>query len=349
MKTQILKINYNNPEEDKIKLAAEVLKRGGTVVFPTETVYGLGANGLDEEAVKKIFIAKGRPSDNPIILHIADVNDLKSLTYEIPEVAKLVINKFCPGPLTIVFKKSETVSNIVTGGLDTIAVRMPNHNIALQLIKAAGVPVAAPSANISGSPSPTCAAHVIDDLNGKADVIIDGGSCAVGVESTVLDLTREVPTILRPGGVTLEQLRDILGEVQLDPSLLKKEDNIKAIAPGMKYTHYSPKGELIIVDGEIDNVIKKINELAQQYNLKDKRVGIIATEGTKTKYNIGQVLSLGDRENLEQIAGNLFTVLRQFDSIGVDIILCEAFENERMGLAIMNRLTKAAGYNVIKV
>lgn len=347
--TKILKINYNSPETDKITIAADVLKHGGTVVFPTETVYGLGANALDGEAVKNIFKAKGRPSDNPLIVHVASLEDAKPLVESIPDNAYLVASSFCPGPLTIILKKSGIVPKVTTGGLDTVAVRIPNHNIALELIRKAKVPVAAPSANISGSPSPTCAKHVIQDLDGRVDVIIDGGSSTVGVESTVIDLTKDTPVIVRPGGVTLEQLKGVLGEVYLDPSLFKKDDNIKAIAPGMKYTHYSPNAEVIIVDGSLEKTVDKINKLINMYRLEGKTVGIMATDQTKKLYNFGQVISLGNRNNLEQIAANLFSVLREFDDLGMDVIIAESFSQENIGLAVMNRLVKAAGYNIIKV
>lgn len=349
MKTEIFKINPNNIEMDKINFASEVLKNGGTVAFPTETVYGLGANALDENAVKKIFEAKGRPSDNPLIVHVSDFEDIFLLVKEVPAMAYDVIKKFCPGPLTVILDKSNIVPDVTSGRLDTVAIRIPSNNIALELIKKARIPVAAPSANISGSPSPTCAEHVIHDLKGRVDVIIDGGCSIVGLESTVLDLSQKVPTILRPGAVTIEQLKEILGEVIIDPALFKNNDNIIAKAPGMKYKHYAPKAKVIIVDGNLIDMVQKINILSEKYKKDGKKVGIMATEQTKLSYIYGQVLSLGDRNKVDEIASKLFTVLRDFDIIGVDIILAESIENSGVGLAVMNRLTKAAGYDIIRV
>lgn len=349
MKTEILKINNNNLEMDKINFAAEILKEGGTVVFPTETVYGLGANALNEGAVKKIFEAKGRPSDNPLIVHISKFEDIFLLVKEVPKRAKTVIEKFCPGPITIILDKSDVVPSITSGGLDTVGIRIPRNRIALELIKAAGIPIAAPSANISGSPSPTCAEHVIHDLNGRVDVIIDGDCSTVGLESTVLDLSREIPMILRPGGVTLEQLQSELGDVYIDPAILKKDDNIVARAPGMKYRHYAPKAKVTIIDGNLKDIVNKINVLSEKYEKDDIKVGIMATEQTKEIYKFGQVISLGDRNKIDEIASKLFTVLRDFDIIGVDVILAESIENSGVGLAVMNRLTKAAGYDIIRV
>lgn len=346
--TKILKINDVKADEDKITEAAEVIRGGGTVVFPTETVYGLGANALDENAVRKIFEAKGRPGDNPIIVHISNIDELEPLVEQIPDNALTVAKEFWPGPITIILKKSSIVPYITTGGLDTVAIRMPNNEIALELIRKSGVPIAAPSANISGKPSPTTSEHVIHDLNDRVDMIISGEDSHVGLESTVLDLSRGIPNILRPGKVTLEQLRELLGDVRMDKALEKKDDSIVAIAPGMKYTHYSPNADVIIIDGELEKVIQKISSLAGEYELKNKKVGIMATEQTKNLYKNGQVISLGSRENLSEIASNLFSTLRQFDKIGVDIILSESFESIGIGLAIMNRLTKAAGYNIIR-
>ena len=349
MKTEILKINYDNPEMDKINFAAEVLKEGGTVAFPTETVYGLGANAFDESAVKKIFKAKGRPSDNPLIVHISEFKDILPLVKEVPKRASRVVEKFCPGPLTIILDKSDSVPNVTSGGLDTVAIRIPSNKIALELIKRAGIPIAAPSANTSGSPSPTCARHVMQDLNGKVDVIIDGGDSTVGLESTILDLSRRIPVILRPGGVTLEQLKSILKDVCIDPAILKKDENTIARAPGMKYKHYAPKAKVIIIDGKLQDIVQKIDILSEEYEKNGTKVGIMATEQTKHSYKFGQVVSLGDRNNINEIASKLFTVLRNFDIIEVEIVLAESIESSGVGLAVMNRLTKAAGYNIICV
>lgn len=349
MKTEILKINYESPEIDKINFAAEVLKNGGIVAFPTETVYGLGANALDEGSVKKIFEAKGRPSDNPLIVHISRFDDIFSLVKEVPKRAEEIIEKFCPGPLTIILDKSDSVPLVTSGGLNTVAIRIPNNKIALELIKMAGVPIAAPSANISGSPSPTCAEHVIHDLNGRVDIIIDGGCSSIGLESTVLDLSRDIPMILRPGGVTLEQLKDALSDVCIDPAILERNENIIARAPGMKYRHYAPKAKVIIIDGNMQDVVLKINTLLKEYAKDGIRAGVMATEQTKDSYKFGQVISLGDRNRIDEIASKLFTVLRDFDIIGVEVVLAESIENSGVGLAVMNRLAKAAGYNIIRV
>lgn len=349
MHTEILKIDNINVDQDKIEFAAKILKNGGTVAFPTETVYGLGANGLSEKAVEKIFAAKGRPSDNPLIIHISRLEEVEQFALDISPKLDLLAQKFWPGPLTIILNKKNNIPDVTTGGLNTVAIRIPNDEIALELIGRANVPVAAPSANISGSPSPTCAEHVIKDLYGRVDAIIDGGCSKVGVESTVLDLTSEIPKILRPGGITYEQLTSVVGEVLLDPSLLGKVNIVKPLCPGMKYTHYSPKAEVIIVEGKPCNVIEKINDLCRKYEENGQKVGIMATNSTKDYYKKGQVISLGNTDDLNQIASQLFTVLREFDNINVDIILSESVENKGIGLAIMNRLNKAAGYNIIKV
>lgn len=347
MKTEILKIDSLKPETDKVKYAANVLKNGGTVVFPTETVYGLGANGLDEMAVKKIFQAKGRPSDNPLILHISRMEDINKLVREIPPILNTIADCFWPGPLTLIMKKSDIIPKVVTGGLDTVAIRVPRHNTALQLIHFAGVPIAAPSANLSGRPSPTSAEHVISDLSGRVDIIIDGGCSQFGVESTVLDLSKDIPTIVRPGGITIEDLEKVIPTVKLDEHLLKKVEGITPISPGMKYTHYSPNAEVFIVEGDANTVIDKINKLCLENKKIGKKVGVMATNQTIDRYLYGQVLTLGDRTNLDEIASNLFNVLREFDKMGVDIVFSESFETEGIGLAVMNRLIKAAGYKVI--
>ncbi|MGB9808661.1 MAG: L-threonylcarbamoyladenylate synthase, partial [Caldanaerobacter sp.] len=337
--TKVIRIDRYNPEIELIDYAAEVIKKGGLVAFPTETVYGIGANSFDEEAVKRIFIAKGRPQDNPLILHIASIDQVYDLTVEFPEKAKKLVQKFWPGPLTIVLKKSSKVPYINTAGMDTVAIRMPSNSIAHLLIKRAGVPISAPSANVSGRPSPTDASHVIEDLYGKVDVIIDGGKCDVGLESTVVDLTDEIPVILRPGAVTLNMLQEVLGEVRLDPFLLKKPDmDIKPKSPGMKYKHYSPRAEVYIVKGPLDKVVKKIKQLAKNQLKIGKKVGIMATVQTSTQYEEGEVIVVGDREKPESIAKNLFEVLREFDRREVDVVFAESFDYDEIGLAIMNRL-----------
>lgn len=349
--TKILEINKNSPEEDKINQAAEVLKSGGTVVFPTETVYGLGANALDENAVKKIFAAKGRPSDNPLIIHIWDIGQASGLVSEIPGALHTLAEAFWPGPLTLVMKKSPKVPELVTAGLDTVGIRMPDHTIALALLKETGVPVAAPSANISGSPSPTRAEHVIKDMNGKVDIIIDGGDCIVGLESTVLDITGDTPVILRPGGITAEQIQEVLGKIAVDKHVYGKFDaqGVRPKSPGVKYRHYSPKAEVILVEGPVDQIAGEILRQARDFEAGGKKVGILATDQTKDWYPCGIVISAGDRNNPQTIAANIFKLLRQFDETGVDVILAEGIDKKGIGMAIMNRMIRAAGYNVIKL
>jgi L-threonylcarbamoyladenylate synthase len=350
LKTEIIKVDKNNIDLEKISHAAKVLKNGGLVAFPTETVYGLGANALDEGAVKKIFTAKGRPSDNPLIVHIADKSSLGSIVRETSSNASILMDRFWPGPLTLVLKKSEIIPSVITAGLDTVAVRMPSHPVALALIKESGLPIAAPSANTSGRPSPTHAKHVIGDLEGKVDVILDAGSADVGLESTVLDATIIPPMILRPGGVTWEQLSGVLGVVDIDPSLAGSTSNdFKPKSPGMKYKHYSPKAQVIIVSGNTSDVTIRINRLICEYSSKSLKVGVLATDQTKNAYSAHEVISAGDRERPETIAANLFDALREFDERGVQIILAEAVDNSGIGMAIMNRMSKAAGYNIIKV
>ncbi|SDJ88312.1 L-threonylcarbamoyladenylate synthase [Natronincola ferrireducens] len=348
METQIIEIDCNHMEEKALEGLAEILRRGGTVAFPTETVYGLGANALDIEAVKKIFQAKGRPSDNPLIVHVARIEDIQPLVKDIPLQARRVMERFWPGPLTIVLEKTEGVPLAITGGLDTVAIRIPAHPIAQRLIQMAGVPVAAPSANLSGKPSPTRGEHVVKDLRGKVDAIIMGGSCDVGVESTVLDVTGEVPTILRPGGITKEMLLEVLERVEVDPGL-KGEEDIIPKSPGMKYTHYAPEAEVYILKGQEEKVHHKIQELVSRYKAEGKRVGIICFDEDHDEYRGEIVKSMGSRGELKTVAANLFKVLREFDETEVDIILAEAVEEIDLGEAIMNRLTKAAGYKIIYV
>lgn len=348
--TKMIEINPEHIDRERLSQAAEVLRQGGTVAFPTETVYGLGANALDEEAVKKIFEAKGRPSDNPLIVHIANIEDLNELVREIPPKAQILMEKIWPGPLTMVLKKSDKVPHVITAGLDTVAIRMPSHPIAKALIEIAKVPVAAPSANLSGKPSPTQPDHVIKDLKGKVDVIVSGGNCEVGLESTVVDVTTNIPTILRPGGVTKEQLEALLGEVQVDAAI--EEDGQKHLtpkAPGMKYTHYAPQAPVRIVEGTVEDMVATINQLKKEKENRGLKVGIMATDETKDQYQNGVILSMGSRKNVASIGANLFAVLRQFDEKGVDIILAESVEQKSLGHAVMNRMIKAAGYNVIKV
>ena len=350
LKTNIIKINIHNPESDKLQYAAEVLKNGGLVAFPTETVYGLGANALNESAVSGIFKAKGRPSDNPLIVHISDSRDLDKLTVSRPEVSELLIKNFWPGPLTLVVKRSSRIPDIVTAGLDSVAIRMPSHPIALALIAKAGIPVAAPSANSSGKPSPTCARHVIDDLDGKVNVIIDGGSVEVGLESTVLDITSKVPVILRPGGVTHEQLESVLGRVDICPSLKGSEAGLHIPrSPGMKYRHYAPKARIVVFEGTPDKVANEINKIYRQNTVNGIKSVVLATDETINHYIDIDAITMGSRKKPDTIASSLFNVLREFDNQDVQVILAESIEDQGIGFAVMNRLVKASGYNVVKV
>ncbi|QZY57386.1 L-threonylcarbamoyladenylate synthase [Crassaminicella profunda] len=349
METKVYEINPESIEKDELKAPAEVLKNGGTVAFPTETVYGLGANALDEKAVKKIFEAKGRPSDNPLIVHISKIEEIDPLVEEIPENAKKIMEKFWPGPITIILKRSHRIPDVITAGLDTVAIRMPSHPIANKLIEMSGVPVAAPSANLSGKPSPTKAEHVIHDLKGKVDVIISGGSCEVGLESTVVDATGSIPMILRPGGVTKEHLEEIFEKVEVDQAIEEGGMDLIPKSPGMKYTHYSPKAEVVIIAGAVEKVVEEINQLKKEKEKLGLRVGIMCTDETKKSYKEGVVISMGSRKDVATIANSLFATLRQFDEKEVDIIYAESIEQKLLGHAVMNRMIKAAGHHVIKI
>ncbi|TDT62380.1 L-threonylcarbamoyladenylate synthase [Fonticella tunisiensis] len=344
------KVYYLDEDDmDKINEAAQIIKNGGLVVFPTETVYGLGANALNEEACKKIFIAKGRPQDNPLIVHVADF-DISKYVKNIPEMAQKLMEAFWPGPLTIIMEKSHLIPGAVTAGLDSVAIRMPSNKVARRLIELSGVPIAAPSANLSGRPSPTTIEHCIEDLSGRVDAIIGGERCEVGLESTVVDTTGGVATILRPGGITKEMLEDVIGRVEIDPAIMKKPDsNFKPKAPGMKYRHYAPKSPMVIVRGRDEDVINYINKRVEELEKEGKRAGIMAADETMERYRGGFKISVGSRKQLGIIAANLFDSLREFDKIGIDYIFAEGFPEEGLGLAIMNRLKKAAGYNVIEV
>lgn len=345
MNTIISKIDINNIDKNELKKQAELLKEGKTVIFPTETVYGLGANALDEDAVKKIYEAKGRPSDNPLIVHIYNKEEVYNLAKGINEKAEIIMEHFWPGPITIILNKKDIVPYKTSGGLETVAIRMPSHSIARAIIKQAGIPIAAPSANISGRPSPTKADHVYEEMNGRVSGIVLGGDSNFGLESTVLDVTTETPMILRPGSITKEDLEKVIGEVLIDPSLAKKEDNDKAKAPGMKYTHYSPDADVYIVSGDEHATIEKINSLAEENEDKGLKTGVMCLEKNKHHYK-GEVLSLGN--SLEEVGSNLFDALRQMDKMNVDIVYSEEFPTDGVGQAIMNRLLKSAGYKTIK-
>ena len=350
LKTIVELYNDDNRRSEVMERAGEILKKGGLVAFPTETVYGLGGDALNPEASARIYAAKGRPSDNPLIVHIADMEALKVLASEVPEKARLLADRFWPGPLTMIVWKSDAVPEATTGGMQTVAVRMPNHPVALELIRRSGCLIAAPSANTSGRPSPTEAQHVAEDLSGKIAMILDGGPVGIGIESTIIDLTEEKPMILRPGYITPEMLSEVLQEeVVIDPGIIAADDTRKPKAPGMKYKHYAPKAEMIIVDGAQDAVIAKINELTAAKRAEGKKVAVIATDETKERYDAQVILSMGRRSDEDAIAQHLYKILRECDELEVGEIYSECFQTPRIGQAIMNRLLKAAGHTVIHV
>ena len=346
METKLLKDSAAD-----IEVAAEILKSGGLVAFPTETVYGLGGDALMPEASKKIYAAKGRPSDNPLIVHIAEVDSVNDLAEEVPEKAKLLMEAFWPGPLTIILNKKESVPKETTGGLNTVAIRMPSHPAAMELIKKSGVYIAAPSANTSGRPSPTTAEHVVDDLSGRIEAIIDGGPVGIGIESTIVDLTGEIPTILRPGYITKRMLEEIVGEVEIDKAIIEPDPNLRPKAPGMKYTHYAPAGILTIVedaespDKVTENVIKEINRLAAE----KEKVAVLTTADNANLYTAENKVLLGEEGNGKTVATRLYSALRECDKLGVEYIYSESFDRDELGGAIMNRLLKAAGHRVVRV
>lgn len=345
MDTVIKKVDENNIDIDIIREMAEKIRNGETVIFPTETVYGLGANAMDEDAAKKIYAAKGRPSDNPLIVHIADIEEVDKIALEVGEKAKKAMENFWPGPLTIILKKKEIVPNVTSGGLSTVAIRMPSNKIANALIRESKTQIAAPSANISGRPSPTKAEHVVKEMSGRVSGIIMGGDCDFGLESTVVDFSDDNPMILRPGSITKEMLEEVLGEVSIDPSLSKKEDNIKAKAPGMKYKHYSPNAQVYIVKGRENNVITKMNELSRKNHAENRKTGIMCMSKDVDKFECDYIVDLG--KDYDEVAANLFDALIKMDEAKMDIVYSVCFENCGVGQAIMNRLLKSAGYRII--
>lgn len=349
METRVIEIDHKFMDEEILQEAGNIIKNGGLVAFPTETVYGLGGDALNRESSKKIYAAKGRPSDNPLIIHICNIEDLKPIVEEIPEDVFRLAEAFWPGPLTIIMKKSGLVPTETTGGLNTVAVRMPSHPVALKFIEYAGGYVAAPSANVSGRPSPTKAKYVIEDMTGRIDMILDGDGIDIGLESTIVDMTGEIPEILRPGYITKDMLEKVLGEVRVDQTILDMNCKEPPKAPGMRYRHYAPKGQLTIVEGEAYKTIDKINELTKEAQAKGEKVGIIGTEETKDKYLGNSVKSVGKRRDEDSIARTLYTILREFDDEGITVIYSESFSECAMGQAIMNRLLKAAGHNILYV
>lgn len=332
-----------------IQAAGEIIRSGGLVAFPTETVYGLGGDALNPLSSRKIYAAKGRPSDNPLIVHIADMEALPPIVEEIPESARKLAERFWPGPLTMILKKSKRVPYETTGGLNTVAVRMPVNRIARELIRAAGGYVAAPSANRSGRPSPTVARYVSEDLAGRVEMIIDGGDVPIGLESTIVDLTSDKPVILRPGYITRQMLEEVLYEVDEGSTLMRDDSGQAPRAPGMKYRHYAPRGDLTVISGAEENVVSYINARCEEQKKSDKRTGVIGTDETIGRYCADVCKSVGSRTDEEQIARELFRILREFDDENVEIIYAEAFDDSGIGRAIMNRLLKAAGHKLISV
>lgn len=349
MNTEIYQIDNGNREtksaREAIARAGKILRNGGLVAFPTETVYGLGGDALNPESSRKIYAAKGRPSDNPLIIHICRWEDLSRIVKEIPETARKLGEAFWPGPLTMILEKADRVPKETTGGLSTVAVRMPDDKTALSLIRAAGGYIAAPSANLSGRPSPTLAKYVQEDLDGRIEMILDGGQACIGLESTIIDLTEDVPTILRPGYITKEMLSEVLGEVKFDRGILPEESDVAPKAPGMKYRHYAPKAELTIIYGEEAAVVSYINELVREAGKKGLKSGVIATDATMERYEAASVKSAGNKEREETAAKELYRILREFDEENVDVIYSEAFDESGIGQAVMNRLLKAAGHH----
>ena len=347
METEIVFIDEKNIDQDIIDRAGDIIKQGGLVAFPTETVYGLGGDALNRESSRKIYAAKGRPSDNPLIVHIADMEALAGIVSEIPDVALKLADNFWPGPLTMIFNKSDVVPMDTTGGLDTVAVRMPVDSVARRFIRASGGYVAAPSANISGRPSPTSGRFVIEDMNGRIDMIIQGDDSRIGLESTIVDITSDRPMILRPGYITKEMLEEVVGEVWTDPTILDATCTERPKAPGMRYRHYAPKGDLKVVKGPDTKVIEYINSACEVAESLGRRVGVIATGENASCYSYGNIKCVGNRADEEMIAHRLYTILREFDDEDVEVIYSEAFDEGRLGGAIMNRLLKAAGHQVI--
>ena len=350
METVIAKIieGEDSKNRQKIEAAARILREGGLVAFPTETVYGRGADALNPAASAKIYQAKGRPSDNPLIVHISCMEDLEKIAARVPAGARKMAEQFWPGPLTMIFEKRGNVPLETTGGLATVDVRMPGHPVALSLIQAAGGYIAAPSANTSGKPSPTLAEHVAQDMNGRIPMILDGGAVGIGIESTIVDFSEKIPMVLRPGYITPDMIKKVIGEIKVDPGLAEENSGTCPKAPGMKYKHYAPKAELILVNGAQEKVQQTINDLAREAALSGKAVGVIGTDESCSSYRYGIVKSIGARSDEDTIARHLYGILREFDQKDVDIIYSESFSTPRIGPAIMNRMLKAAGHQVIE-
>ncbi|ABE51156.1 L-threonylcarbamoyladenylate synthase [Methanococcoides burtonii] len=347
-KTLVIRADSHNFEEELTR-AADIIKEGGIVAFPTETVYGLGANALDPDAVKKIFKAKGRPADNPLIVHVASKDQCNDLAKNISQTAFKLMDEFWPGPLTLILKAKKVVPEITTGGLDTVGLRMPANEIALEFIRRSGTPLAAPSANTSGRPSPTSAEHVTQDLEGKIDAIIDGGMVEIGLESTVVDITGDIPAILRPGKVSAEDIRECAGNVEIGYTDKTLEGNETARSPGMKYTHYSPETKVILIEGSSASVENTMVNLITNCHKKGKRVGLLATEEILDSINSDVTYSLGKKDEPNQAARSIFMGLRHLDNKEIDIILVDGtLKTDGIGAAIFNRLRKAAD-EIIKI
>lgn len=354
MKTKVIKIQAENgvfskDEEEALRLAGESLQQGGLVAFPTETVYGLGGDALNPASSRKIYEAKGRPSDNPLIVHISCLEDIYEIVDTVSEDAIKIAREFWPGPLTMILPKSAKVPYETTGGLNTVAVRMPSHPVARKLIEYGGRYIAAPSANISGKPSPTVAKYVIEDMAGKIDVIIDGGEVGIGLESTIIDLTVTPPEILRPGYITDKMLAEVLGRVDTDVTILHAESGQAPKAPGMKYRHYAPKGELTVVQGEPEAVAEYINSCIIADKQKGYKTGVVGTLEMANVYQADVIKVVGSRQDEESIAKHLYSFLREFDDEQVTRIYSESFATDGFGQAIMNRLLKAAGHNIVRL
>ncbi|MBO4807772.1 MAG: threonylcarbamoyl-AMP synthase [Lachnospiraceae bacterium] len=349
MNTKFITLDTENPDPSVLKEAGEIIKRGGLVAFPTETVYGLGGDALNPESSKKIYAAKGRPSDNPLIVHIWRLEDLPVVAREIPDIAYKLAAEYWPGPLTMIFRKSDAIPFETTGGLDTVAVRFPDNKIALGFIKEAGGFVAAPSANLSGKPSPTLSKYVKEDMDGRIEMILDGGQVGIGLESTIIDLTSEVPTILRPGFITREMLLKLLNEVDVDKTILDGNSKAAPKAPGMKYRHYAPKGDLTVIEGETSKVISYINEKTKEAVKDGKKVCVICTDETEDAFAAKIKKSVGSRADEASVGKELYRVLRECDDEDIEVIFSESFDATGFGQAIMNRLLKAAGHHVINV
>lgn len=332
-------------KNEQLYIAAQLLREGGLVAFPTETVYGLGADATSSEAVKRIFITKGRPSDNPLIIHFGAKEQMKEWVKEIPPIAKELLDAFVPGPLTLILPHNGKIAKEVTAGLKTVGVRIPDHPVAQALLQLTDLPIAAPSANKSGKPSPTEAGHVWKDLSGNIEVLLDGGTTGVGLESTVVDVTGKVPVLLRPGGISLAELKKVVPNIEVDPSLIKKKEPPRS--PGMKYRHYAPQATMYLVQGTRKSVSSKIGSLIRQANREGKRVGVLTTSENKNRYKDAEVVVMGKRSDPASVAKNLFHSLRTFDELDVDVIYAETFPEKGLFHSVMNRLKKAANGNII--